>query len=683
MVTKRAQLLFFFFLLFSFFRASSQQQQQQQVVKDIMERIGPELSDDFDLSEVWDQLSYFADHPLNLSRATASDLKKLYILSPLQISNFFSYVEKNSPLLDLSELQAIDGFDSRTIEDLLPFVTLKERAAYGQLKFKDLIQKSESDLILRYAQVVEAQRGYHKPAGSHYMGTPVKLLAKYRYHFNQLVSFSLVAKKDAGEEFFSGSNKQGFDFQSFGLSVNQLGIFKKTVVGDYSLQFGQGLTLWSGFSFGKGPDVASVAKQDVGLKPYSSSNESSFLRGVATTVAINKHIHITGFFSYRKLDASQTLLADSTYAQVNIATSGLHRTQTEIKNHNRLGQMIFGTAVQYTNNQLTLGAVGYRSNYQSPFITGNQLYNAKGFTGNKLSNAGLHFNYTFLNIYFFGEAATSLDGGEAYLAGAMTSITPKLSAVVVNRKYDENHHSFFSQAFGENSESANEQGWYAGLTYQPYQQWKGALYLDAFKFPWLKYRVNEPSSGYEAMTEITYQPSKTFRTQLRIKTKENQQNTDLDVPVKYLDQVSKQNYRLEVNWQLSQKMRFQNRIEWCVYRKGQTLDQGYLVYQDISYAPLSSKFSGNLRLAYFHTDSYNSRLYAYEDDVLYGFSFGMYNGKGARTFVNLKYKLLRNLDVWGRYAMFIYSDAETVGSGLDEIQGNKKSEVKFQLRYQF
>jgi len=33
--------------------------------------------------------------------------------------------------------------------------------------------------------------------------------------------------------------------------------------------------------------------------------------------------------------------------------------------------------------------------------------------------------------------------------------------------------------------------------------------------------------------------------------------------------------------------------------------------------------------------------------------------------------------------MFYYKDVETVGTYLDEIQGNKKSEVKIQLRYQF
>ena len=71
------------------------------------------------------------------------------------------------------------------------------------------------------------------------------------------------------------------------------------------------------------------------------------------------------------------------------------------------------------------------------------------------------------------------------------------------------------------------------------------------------------------------------------------------------------------------------------------------------------------------------------ESFLYNFVFALYNGNGIRTYANLKYKLLKKLDVWARYALFLYKDVETVGSGLDEIAGNKKTDVKIQIRYQF
>ena len=120
------------------------------------------------------------------------------------------------------------------------------------------------------------------------------------------------------------------------------------------------------------------------------------------------------------------------------------------------------------------------------------------------------------------------------------------------------------------------------------------------------------------------------------------------------------------------------------YQKGEIKTElGYLIYQDFAFVPLRAKLSANLRISYFNTPSYNSRLYAYEDDILYNFSFGMYSGKGFRNYMNVKYKLLKNTDVWLRYSLFHYKNINVIGSGLDEINGNEKSEVKFQLRYQF
>ena len=672
--------LFLFFLILAVTPVAAQ---QQQAVKDLVESLSEDLTADFDLSELIDLLEHFAKHPVDLNNTTAEELKSLVLLSPLQISNFFSHLSHNGKLLDLNELQVIPAFDLQTIQNILPFVTLKGSPAYQNLRLRDLAQKGNHDLLFRYAQTLQAQKGFQDLPGSRYLGSPEKLLTKYHYTYNKLLSISLVGKKDAGEELFRGSNSYAFDFSSISIGLYQIGRISKLVIGDYSLQFGQGLTLWSGFAYGKGPDVASVAKNDVGLKAYTSTNEISFFRGVATTLLLLDKLQFTPFLSYRKVDASQSSAESGELTQVNLSSSGLHRTKSELENRASLGQLVYGGALQYLSNNLSVGLVGYQSHYDSAFSRGNQQYKAYGFEGKDLTNIGLHYNYTFRNIYFFGEAAKSLHSGKALLNGAMASLSPKTSVVLVNRYYDTNYHNFFAQASGENSDANNENSWYAGIHYAATPRWTGAVYADIFKFPWLKYRVNDASKGYEVMTQLLYRPHKTFSAVARFKTKQNQQNTDLPMDDKYLDEVSKQNYRMEVNWRINKKFIFQNRLELCQFQKGEaSRESGYLAYQDMAYSPLSSRLSANVRVAYFNTASYNSRVYAYEDDVLYGFSFGMYNGKGARTYLNVKYKLLKGMDLWTRYALFIYQDAETVGSGLDEIQGNKKSELKLQLRYQ-
>jgi hypothetical protein len=76
-------------------------------------------------------------------------------------------------------------------------------------------------------------------------------------------------------------------------------------------------------------------------------------------------------------------------------------------------------------------------------------------------------------------------------------------------------------------------------------------------------------------------------------------------------------------------------------------------------------------------------LYAFESDVLYAFSILPYAYKGSRIYGMLKLDVARGLDVWLRYATWIYTDRNVISSGNTAISGNTKSDVHIQLRYQF
>lgn len=652
-----------------------------QTIKDLIESIAPDLPEDYDLSELTESLIYLHKHPINVNNTNPEALKSLVFLSPLQITSLSQHIKTNGKLLDVLELQSIEGFDVLTVQRILPFIKISELDK-EQYSFKKLFDRSEQQLLLRYGQVLQKQKGFTDLPGSHYLGSPERLLAKYKYNYKNMLSANLVMDKDAGEYLYSNGRQKGFDFISGNVSLRNLGVVSKLVIGDYSLQFGQGLTLWSGFGFGKGPDVTSVAKKDLGLKPYSSSNESSYLRGVATTIHLVNHLELTSFVSRTFQDASTKTDSDGHVSQVNIGLSGLHRTTTELKNKNALGQSIYGSAIQYLSDNLALGLVGYRSQYSNAFVTGPLAYNRYNFVGKQLSNIGAHYNYTFQNIYFYGEIARSFPGGIAAVNGAMASISRSFSFVLVNRTYAKDHHNFLVRSLGESTEASNEKGWYSGINYIPSKTWSVSIYGDFFRFPWLKYRIDSASSGYDVLTQAVYTPVKTFKLLLRIKSELKQQNSDLKSD-STIRNVNKTNMRMAVNWMLNRYLSFENRFEVINYKKDLENEFGYLAYQDLNYHPSNTKLSGNLRLAYFNSASYNSRLYAYEDDVLYSSGFGMYNGKGLRSYVNLQCKLNNKISLWMRYAMFLYQDVITVGSGLDQIEGNKKMEMKFQLRYIF
>ncbi|NVK85354.1 MAG: helix-hairpin-helix domain-containing protein, partial [Cytophagia bacterium] len=90
-------------------------------------------------------------------------------------------------------------------------------------------------------------------------------------------------------------------------------------------------------------------------------------------------------------------------------------------------------------------------------------------------------------------------------------------------------------------------------------------------------------------------------------------------------------------------------------------------------------FSG--RIAIFDTEGAKNRQYAYERDVLYSFSIPAYSGEGIRNYLLIQYKLNRKIDVWARIARTTFYDRDEIGTGLETIDGDQRTDVKFQIRY--
>jgi len=655
--------------------------QESLPIQSLIENLAESLPEDYDLSELTERFNDYQKHPIDLNKVNSEQLKSLLILSPVQISKLLEHIRKNGKLLDLLELQGIEGFDLTTINRLLPFVRLSSPNPLSNIEPNDLINKSKNDLVLRYGRLLQTQKGFRDLTGSRYLGTPDKLMLRYRYNYSDRLSAALVAEKDAGEPFFNG--KSGLDHLSGNINISDLKCFKKIVIGDYSLQFGQGLSMSSGFALGKGADVTSVTAKDMGLNPYAASNESSFFRGIASITNVNKYLDLTSFVSFRKLDASLKLQEEKNYTLQNINTSGLHRTVTELKNKKSLEQQMYGAALQYIKKDFRLGTLTYYMHYDRNFITGEQRYNEFGFVGKNLVNSSIYYSFTWNNFFVFGEVAHSAGSGWAFINGIMGTVSAQVSCVLVHRSYQKNYHSFYGNGLSEGSEINNEKGWYAGLNYTPNKHWLLSVYGDRFSFPWARYRIDTASSGYEGLAQICFTPDKKNRFSLRYKRELKAQNPDAGTESLDLQNVVKESFRADANWPLNKKLNFQQRLEISHYQKDAKKEWGYLIYSDLNYKPTSSKISGNMRVACFYTPSYNSRIYAYEDDVLYASGFEIYYGQGIRSFLNLRYRLMPALDFFFRYAISFYPGQERMGSGLEEIEGNRKSDIKVQLKYQF
>jgi len=504
------------------------------------------------------------------------------------------------------------------------------------------------------------------------------MFARYRFNFSNIFFASVNLEKDAGEPLSFSNGGRGFDFYSANISYKGTGIIRKVIAGDYALQFGQGLSMWAGAGFGKGANLGTIAKQDLGLRPYSSVNESLFMRGISATFGLRK-FSFTPFYSGKRIDAG---IAESNLEISSLQLSGLHRTKTEIFNKNAVSQRVYGANAQYLNRDLNAGLTAYYTRFSIPFANGKALYQQYNFKGEILNNLSLNYSYTFKSSYVFGEVAHSLNSGFAFINGFISSIASPVSLVLFYRNYEKDYHSFFNQGIAEASNAVNERGLYSGLAIKFNKGLELYTYSDFFRFPWLKFRADAPSSGYEFFTQISYTPDKLFKLTGRFRQQIREENAEDSGSG--LEIVDKQDLRLELSYKISHNFSIRNRAEIVRYRKG-TLNPefGFLSFQDIIYEPMGSKISGNVRFAIFETSGFNTRIYSYENDVLYSYSVPAYQGKGIRFYFNGRYKISGGTDLWFRYALSSYPGQETVGNGGDLINGNKRSDIRVQLRFQF
>lgn len=651
------------------------------LIEQIMEYISENVSEDQDYSEIADRLNFYRKYPMDINTAEKEQLEELVFISPIQIHNLILHRQESGSFQELFELQSINGFENETVRWLTNFVTLNHPQLLSGISLNKTINKGDHDLMIRFGRILQRQEGFQPSdsGSSIYAGSPHRIFTRYRFNYINKITMSLNMEKDAGETFLKNKG-QGFDFYSANIFLKGDRFVRKLVIGDYALQFGQGLTMWSGLGFGKGAGLTTAAKQAWGLRPYSSVNESSFLRGTAATFGFNR-IVFTPFISYKKLDANLSLDGNEIKS---FPLSGFHRTTAERLTKNSVQQFIYGINSSYSKGDLTAGITAFKTQFDKAVAKGNSFYERYDFASNSLTNVGFHYNYTFKNTYFFGEGAYSLSSGTALLSGLMSSLSSQVSGVILYRNYARNYHSFFNQGLAESSDAANEKGFYTGIHIKFNAKLELASYLDFFRFPWLKFRVDAPSQGHELFAQLGYSLNKQFKITGRFKLQQKEENSNQKNITGGLERVDRQSFRFELIYKAGNSFSLRNRVEMAIYQKGQTArESGFLAYQDVIYNPLSSRFSGNLRFALFDTSGFNSRIYAYENDVLYSYSVPAYQGRGLRCYFNARYTPRRGVDVWARYALLSYSDQETVGSGYDMIRGSKRSDFKLQLRFQF
>jgi len=661
----------------------------EQLIEDFIQSTDEE--GDFDFNTAF-ELS--RSRPLNLNKASREDLETMGLLTPIQVNDFMNHRKKFGDLIAIFELQTIASFDLETIQRIRPFVSTYSGVDDYQIPITKMLVNGSNELYLRWSRVLEEQKGYTPledgQTGSRYLGDQNKVYLRYRHFYQNRLSFGFTAEKDAGEEFFKGSNKQGFDFYSAHLYLNNYSkVIKSVALGDYKLSMGQGLIRYSGFGAGKSSYVTSIKRNAQALNRYSSVNESLFMRGAAATFGLGEHIELTGFVSRRKRDANINAIDTLDFADTDefssLQISGLHRTSSEIEDENAIQQTSYGGILKYKTDKGYIALNVLQERFNKKLQRNPQPYNRFYFNGDRLLNASLDYNYRYQNINFFGETAWSDNHELATLNGLLIGLDRHAEVALLHRYFSKAYQAIDANPFAEKRGGRNEQGTYIGLNLRPGRHWKVNTYVDAYRHPWLLFDADAPSKGIDYLFKVTYWQKRRMEAyiQLRSETK-TVNNTSTDDKIDPLTEFQIFRMRFHIANKVSKTIELRSRAYWGFAQRGDAPRQkGFAAYQDVIFKPMGFPISLTTRFAIFNTDGYAIRFYAFENNLLYTFSIPAYYNKGTRYYLNLRYRGIRNMTIEMRYARTYWANQETFGSGLEEINGQNRSELSAQIKVKF
>lgn len=651
----------------------------QQQLEALADAVQSETEDDSYLQ----LLEQYRHHPLDINAADAAEWRELQLLSDWQIDNLLSYRKLLGYFTSLYELQAIPGWDIMIIKRVLPFLTMGNAVPVASDMLQRL-RKGKHSLIFRLSQVLEKAKAYTDAANG-YRGSPQRIFLRYRYSYKNLLQAGITGDKDAGEQFFKGAQSSGFDFYSFHFFSRRMKRVQALALGDFTVNMGQGLIQWQSLAFKKSGDAMAIKRQSAVLRPYSSAGEFNFHRGAGVTLE-NKKTEWTIFASLRKLSANLVAAADTVAADdffSSFLTSGNHRTAAEIADRHNLTQIAGGTALRYRSGRWQAGVNAVYYSFSNPLHKRNQPYNRYALTGKQWYNASFDYSATFRNLHFFGEAAVDKNYSTAFLNGLLISADRRVDIALLQRYLSKSYQSVGGNAFTESVAPSNETGWYMGIAIRPSTMLRIDGYADFYTFPWLRYRTDAPGRGNDFSVQLVYIPSRQAEIITRYRNEIKQGNQPGNATVlNYLTGVQRQSWRIHINYKLASAFTIRSRVEALWYNSGNKKQQetGALYFVDCLYKPLLKPLSAAVRLQYFESDSYNSRLYAYENDVLYRYSIPVIYGRGYRYYCLLAYDVTQKITAWLRYAQTIYPGQVSIGSGPDTIDNDQRTELRVQVQ---
>lgn len=590
--------------------------------------------------DYFDFLTELNENPVDINNADRETISLIPFLSEEQIENISYYIYRYGPMVDKSELKLISGIDETLSKLLEPFITISDenKSQKGTRDIKELFKYPKNEIKL---SVIRNSSGNDES----YLGNNFAETFRYGLKFKDKIQTGFIIQKDGGEKFFY--EKKMPDYLSLNLMINDLYRIKRIVFGDFTVNFGQGLSCGKSFSLGKNLSLANPEVNSQEINRHFSSSESGFNRGIGFSLYLNesKNLELSGFGSIRKID---TNLNDSNFTS--ILETGLHRTPSELENKGNTKYYSTGTHLSYKNNNIQAGLSSVLWSFNNYFDPEYELYNMYYFRGKKGYNLSLDYRIKIKKIVAFGETAICQNSGYAIISGVNFKPFSLMEISVLYRNYAPTYYIYTSGGFSEGGSIRNEKGVYGVMKWNILKNITLNAYLDQFSFPWIKYSKYFITNGNDIAFQLSYQSKNSSNISLRYKVK-NEFSYATSVKCKRQIRLNLVNKKTNPG--------FQSTIDANSYTENNKTTYGLGLTQIIDYTDNSNKINAYFKITAFDAVNYENRLFVYEKSLPGTFSMPLLYGTGCRTSICLKYNLNKNVSLWFKLGKFAYIKNES------------------------
>jgi len=611
----------------------------------------------------FDELEFYRAHPVHINTASFQELSEVPFLSP-SLALRILFRRDSAGALSPSDLAEVPEMDKQTLLLVSPFITFDVRENKAESPADEHREWKISFRSLGSSRL----RPTTTKIDGEYPGS--KIREDHRLELSTAnLSGGILYDRDPGETFDAG-------FVSSYVGLENAGFVRRVVVGDYALNAGEGLTLSSFRSSSRGGDVLSQVKSSGRtIVPHLSTDEFHYFQGAATTIDVYP-FSLTTFYSSKAIDAA----LDSHNVVTSFYSSGLFRSKAELKKRNTAKETVFGgIGIMSVGSTHRIGVTAVSTQYDREVA----VQSPTAFRGKTFSAVGFNADFVFDDVTAFGEIAGNSVSSRVWVLGAVCRVTKQLSLSTQLRSYSQLYTDPLAYAFGEQNGTANgETGRYVGMDFRLSEAIKISAYSDEFSLPSGNSFARD---GKEYV--VRFEGALTNRVSTFVQFKEKTKWDDYAVADQWqnvrtiIQERTQRNLRVSFSFNVGKWMEIAQRVELAqvFYSVSRNQESGILAFTEASSSPAHLPWRATMRMIFFDTHSYDSRVYEYENEVRGGYSSPALYGRGLRWYVVGGWRFSGRTELSFKYSETIKPGRTILGTDNSEITGPLDNAATIQL----